>query len=161
MASFIPRTRPGPDGAPVAWLDTIGHDSVHDYDPLWAECVELGVAPSFHSTGFGHGPGCRARTMSTTTSAISAGPRKASAVRFSRWCSEAVPWAALRVPGGRRVMGVPVLADLVAHYEKRNIDEMHRYDPTRIDKLLLRQLFEEFAVGRWHPTHKRLGPCGP
>ena len=31
-------------------LDTFGLDSAYDYDPLWAKCVELGVAPVFHSS---------------------------------------------------------------------------------------------------------------
>ena len=31
------------------WLDTLGLDSAHDYDPVWARCVELGVAPTFHT----------------------------------------------------------------------------------------------------------------
>ena len=31
-------------------LDTFGVDSAYDYDPLWAKCVELGVAPVFHSS---------------------------------------------------------------------------------------------------------------
>ena len=30
-------------------LDMFGIDSDHDYDPLWAKCVELGVAPVVHS----------------------------------------------------------------------------------------------------------------
>ena len=30
-------------------LDTYGIDSDYDYDPFWATCVELGVAPVFHS----------------------------------------------------------------------------------------------------------------
>ena len=31
-------------------LDTFGVDSAYDYDPLWAKCVELGIAPVFHSS---------------------------------------------------------------------------------------------------------------
>jgi predicted TIM-barrel fold metal-dependent hydrolase len=30
-------------------------DSDYDYDPVWAKCVELGVAPSFNSPGTGIG----------------------------------------------------------------------------------------------------------
>jgi hypothetical protein len=37
------------------WLDTFGLDSPHDYDAVWAKCVELGVAPTFHSSGMGWG----------------------------------------------------------------------------------------------------------
>ena len=37
-----------PDAARFAeWYDVIGIDSDHDYDPVWAKCRELRVAPSF------------------------------------------------------------------------------------------------------------------
>lgn len=44
------------------WLDTHGVESEHDYDPVWAKCVELKVAPTFHSLGTGLG------SFTTTTS---------------------------------------------------------------------------------------------
>ena len=40
---------------PWSWVDTLGHGSLFDYDPLWARCTELGVAPSFHGVGYGWG----------------------------------------------------------------------------------------------------------
>jgi predicted TIM-barrel fold metal-dependent hydrolase len=33
----------------VDWYDVIGIDSEHDYDPVWAKCRELRIAPSFHN----------------------------------------------------------------------------------------------------------------
>ena len=33
----------------AVWHDVIGLDSEYDYDPVWAKCLELGIAPSFHS----------------------------------------------------------------------------------------------------------------
>src|SRR6266436_3011436 len=39
-----------PDAAKLAeWYDVIGIDSDHDYDPVWAKCRELKIAPSFHN----------------------------------------------------------------------------------------------------------------
>src|SRR5437899_6813319 len=37
------------------WIDTFCLDSEYDYDPVWAKCMELKVAPSFHSSGMGWG----------------------------------------------------------------------------------------------------------
>ena len=37
------------------WVDALGLDSEHDYDPLWRRFVELDVTPTFHSTGMGWG----------------------------------------------------------------------------------------------------------
>ena len=33
----------------AVWKDVIGLDSENDYDPVWAKCLELNIAPSFHS----------------------------------------------------------------------------------------------------------------
>src|SRR4029450_9770463 len=33
----------------VEWYDTIGIDSEHDYDPVWAKLRELPIAPSVHN----------------------------------------------------------------------------------------------------------------
>ena len=32
----------------AVYQDVIGLDSEYDYDPVWAKCLELGIAPSFH-----------------------------------------------------------------------------------------------------------------
>src|SRR4051812_1545516 len=61
LGGTIPRPY---DSAPEnagRWIDTLGHDSLYDYDPLWRRCEELGVAPTFHSGGQGWGT-----RMSTT-----------------------------------------------------------------------------------------------
>src|SRR5205085_6371054 len=39
----------------VEWYDVIGIDSDHDYDPVWAKCRELKIAPTFHSAGSNQG----------------------------------------------------------------------------------------------------------
>src|SRR5713101_1459177 len=33
----------------VEWYDVVGLDRPYDYDPVWAKCRELRVAPSFHN----------------------------------------------------------------------------------------------------------------
>ena len=61
MGGAIPRPFPGTD-APGRALDRRPRSRVaHDYTPLWEKCVELGVSPTFHSTGAGWG----ARTSPT------------------------------------------------------------------------------------------------
>jgi predicted TIM-barrel fold metal-dependent hydrolase len=45
-----------PDTARLAvWYDVLALDSEHDYDPVWATCQELGIAPTFHSSGAAQG----------------------------------------------------------------------------------------------------------
>src|SRR6202011_1876665 len=55
VASYVRRPIPKvarefPEAARYTyWMDTFGLDSEHDYDPFWAKCVELGIAPVSHS----------------------------------------------------------------------------------------------------------------
>jgi len=48
MPSYVHRPRADGRGN---WLDTYCLDSDFDYDPVWAKCLELKVAPTFHSGG--------------------------------------------------------------------------------------------------------------
>src|SRR5215218_2348339 len=39
MGGVIPRPVVGAEGVRAArWIDTLGHDSAHDYDPVWRRC---------------------------------------------------------------------------------------------------------------------------
>src|SRR5438067_451574 len=57
MARKVPAAAANdPDTARFAvWYDVLGLDSDYDYDPVWAKCVELGIAPTFHSTSSSQG----------------------------------------------------------------------------------------------------------
>src|SRR5215467_11277266 len=50
-AAIIPMYTPEQPEASkfVEWYDVVGLDSPYDYDPVWAKCLELKVAPSFHN----------------------------------------------------------------------------------------------------------------
>ncbi len=47
MARKVPAAAANdPDTARFAvWYDVLGLDSEYDYDPVWAKCVALGLAP--------------------------------------------------------------------------------------------------------------------
>src|SRR5262249_17832445 len=56
IAGFVRRPIARPtDARNPEYLDTYGPESPHDYDPFWAKCVALGVAPAAHSLGMGVG----------------------------------------------------------------------------------------------------------
>jgi len=64
-----------PDTARFAvWYDVLGLDSEYDYDPVWEKCVELGIAPTFHSASSNQGLRLSPTNSPTTMSAISLRP---------------------------------------------------------------------------------------
>ncbi|MBV8949344.1 MAG: amidohydrolase, partial [Actinobacteria bacterium] len=141
------RSAPGHDGDRTArWVDGLGLDSAYDYTPLWERCVELGVSPTFHSTGIGFG----SRTSPTNyvhnhignfaagseaicRSLFFAGvPRRFPALRFA-FHEGGIGWAA------------SLYGDIVGHWQKRNRDAILTYDPARLDRDVLRKHFEEYG----------------
>lgn len=131
------------------WLDSFGAESAHDYDPVWARCEALGVAPTFHSSGMGWGSRnalhsyvfnhlgnfaaageavCRALFLNGV-------PKRFPRLRFA-FLEGGVAWAA------------QLAADLVGHYEKRGGDAVLRLDPARLDRARLRAAMEQWGAPR-------------
>ncbi len=147
MGGVVPRPA-GEGGREAAWLDTIGFGSAHDYDPVWARCVELGVVPAFHGVGYGWGTrsssenyvynhlGNFAAGQEAACRALFMGgvPRRFPELRFS-FLEGGVTWAA------------QLYADILGHFEKRNRDTVGAFDPCRFDLDLCNELLDAFATG--------------
>jgi predicted TIM-barrel fold metal-dependent hydrolase len=147
MSGVVPRSI-RPDGTPASWIDTLGHDSLHDYEPLWTRCGELGVVPSFHGIGYGWGSRVSPRNYvynhlgnfasaqeAVCRSLIMGGvPKRHPELRLA-FLEGGVSWAA------------QLYADLLGHYEKRNKEAVQLFDPARFDVELADELFAAFATG--------------
>jgi predicted TIM-barrel fold metal-dependent hydrolase len=147
MSGVVPRSV-RPDGSTASWVDTLGHDSLHDYTPLWARCEQLGVVPAFHGIGYGWGSrvspsnyvynhlgNFAAAQEAACRSLVMGGvPKRHPKLRLS-FLEGGVAWAA------------QLYADLLGHYEKRNRDAVQMFDPARFDVELAGELFAEFADG--------------
>ncbi len=147
MAGVIPRPVPGAEGVRGArWIDTLAHDSEHDYDRVWARCAQLRVAPTFHASGQGWGTrmsrtnyvynhiGNFAAAGEAACRSLFLGgvPRRFPALRFA-FLEGGVAWAA------------SLYADILGHWEKRNADAIAHYDPSHLDRPLLEKLLAEHA----------------
>ncbi len=139
-------------------IDTLAMDSAHDYDPVWQRCTELGVSPTFHSTGMGWG----SRTSETNYvynhlgNFAAAGEALCRAV-FMGGVAHRFPelrWAFLE---GGVAWGVNLLSDVIGHWEKRNRDAIGLYDPSAIDMDELGRLFDAYAPSSSHEHRPRLG----
>lgn len=148
IGSYAARVIEGelPPGTDATWLDTFGLDSVYDYDPFWARCVEVGVSPATHSSGMGWGS--RRSVSSYMYNHIGHFAAAAEALAKSLFLGGVTyRFPRLRVAflEAGSAWATSLFADLVARWEKRNIDAVRRYDPASIDRAELKRLFEEYA----------------
>jgi predicted TIM-barrel fold metal-dependent hydrolase len=137
--------RPIGDGSAYR-LDTYGIDSEHDYDPLWATFVELGVSPVVHSSlqshrvtrsvsnyvfnhinglAASHEPLCKSLFMGGVT-------RRFPELRFG-FLEGGVAWAC------------ELFAGLVGHWEKRNRNAIGVLDPDLLDVDALMDWFRRYG----------------
>lgn len=137
----------------AVWLDTFCLDSAYDYDPVWAKCVELKLAPTFHSPAMGWGSRtsvsnymynhighfaaagealCKAVFMSGVT-------RRFPTLKFG-FLESGVGWAC------------GLYADMIGHWQKRNIHRIRNYDPAACDRALLLDLYRRYG-GAWVRPH--------
>ena len=139
------------------WMDTFGLDSEFDYDPLWAKCIKLGIAPTFHSVGYGWG----ARTsisnyvhnhignFAASAEAICKGlflggvPKRFPQLRFG-FLEGGVAWAR------------SLFCELIGHWEKRNGEAVQHYNPLKTDRKLFGELLERYGTGALRGDAERL-----
>jgi len=152
MTGMVPRPIPAidrssPEVARLAtWPDVFGIDSPYDYDPVWAKCVELGVAPTFHAGTRGGGYrtsptnfvynhiGHFAVAGEATAKGLFLGgvTRRFPALKFA-FLEGGVGWAC------------SLYSDLIGHWKKRNRRALEEVNPVNLDRTLLHELFERFG----------------
>lgn len=153
----ISRPSPGvdPPSRAARWLDSLGLDSLHDYDPVWQRCVDLGVSPTFHTAAMGWtirqsvsnyvfnhiGMFAIAGELLALSLFMGGVPQRFPQLRFA-FQEGGVAWAAT------------LLSSLVGHWEKRNREAVEHYNPARLDRALLVSLFEQYGSVRYR---ERLG----
>jgi predicted TIM-barrel fold metal-dependent hydrolase len=164
MPSFVRRpiaavARKSPDAARYAfWLDNFCLDSEYDYDPVWAKCRDLKVAPNFHSPTVGIGTrnsissfvfnhiGHFAASAEAICKALLLGgvTRRFPELRFT-FLEGGVGWACT------------LYHDLVGHWEKRNTKALEPYNPATRDEHLMRTLFREYGGEYGDGRAERIG----
>ena len=130
----------------AVWLDTLGLDSQYDYDPVWSKCLELKVLPSFHAAGMGWGS--RTSISNYTYNHIgnfaAAGEAICKAL-FLGGVSRRFPELKFAFLEGGVGWGCSLLADLIGHWEKRNLKSLEHYNPDNLNRPLLVELFSKYG----------------
>jgi hypothetical protein len=130
----------------VEWYDVIGIDSEHDYDPVWAKCRELRIAPSFHN-------GARSILLRNSPSNFcynhighfaSAGEAMAKALFFGG-ITRRFPELNFAFLEGGVGWACALYADLIGHWEKRNPHGLENTKPQNLDRRTLLALVEKYG----------------
>ena len=130
----------------LTWRDVLGLDSEYDYDPVWETCVERGLSPTFHTGSRGYALrispsnfvynhiGHFAAANEAVCKALFLGgvTRRFPTLKFA-FLEGGVGWAC------------QLYADLIEHWEKRNIDALAEVDPANLDQQLLRDLVRQYG----------------
>ena len=136
-----------PDAASVReWRDVIALDSEYDYDPLWAKCVELKVAPSFHSGGRGFA--MRLSPNNFTYNHIghfAAANEAVCKALFLGGVTRRFPQLKFAFLEGGVGWACQLYVDLIEHWEKRNINALEEVNPANLDNTLFRELAETYG----------------
>jgi len=144
----LPAAEPiSPEAAKLAfWIDTLGLDSAHDYDPVWARCVDLGVCPTFHtgSQGWGARRSVTSFVYNHTGHFAAAGEATCKSL-FLGGVTRRFPQLRFAFLEGGVAWACVLFADLLAHWEKRNRRAVLAYDPARLDRDALVRLFREYG----------------
>ena len=131
----------------ASYLDLIALDSPHDYDPFWARCVELGVAPTCHSGG--QGWGSRTSTSNYMFNHIghfaAAGEGLCKALFFAG-VTRRFPTLRFGFLEGGTAWACTLFDDIVGHWQKRNEGTLKRtLNPANMDLQRMAALFSEYG----------------
>jgi predicted TIM-barrel fold metal-dependent hydrolase len=126
---------PKPASGPQAFrLDTFGIDSEYDYDPFWAKCVELGVAP------LSHGQHQHIRVSRSSSNYIydhigsfSVAHEALAKSLFLGGVTRRFPTLNFGFLEGGIAWAASLYADLLGHWSKRNANAIQDLDPDRLD----------------------------
>jgi predicted TIM-barrel fold metal-dependent hydrolase len=135
-------SRKGADGS--VWYDVLAIDSPHNYDPVWKKCVELKIAPTFHSSASGQG--LRNSPSNFVYNHIghfaAAGHAVAKAI-FLGGVTRRFPELNFAFLEGGVGWGCQLFGDLMEHWERRGAPALKRMDPDKLDRKLLLDMVEK------------------
>ena len=143
------------------WLDMYGIDSEYDYDPVWAKCRELGVSVAFHSGAMGWGSRLSiSNYMYNHIGQLAEGQHSLCKSLFMGGVTRRFPELNFAFLEGGAAWAVSLFADIIGHWEKRNLIAMDALDPSNIDHELFGELLAKYA-GQWRGTQLGRSPSRP
>src|SRR5690242_19122099 len=144
FGSCMSRKVPDATGNEVVAYDVLAIDSPYDYDPVWRKCVEVKIAPTFHSSASGQG--LRNSPSNFVYNHIghfaAAGHAVAKAI-FLGGVTRRFPELRFAFLEGGVGWGCQLFGDLIEHWERRGAPALKRMNPEKLDRKLLMDLVEQ------------------
>ncbi len=128
------------------WHDTLGIDSEHNYDPVWAKCVEVGIPPSFHSAS--SGIGMRTSVSNFVFNHIGHFAQAGEAVcksLFMNGVTRRFPDLRFAFLEGGVGWACSLYSDLISHWKIRNPSALQHVNPDNLDQNMLMNLFQKYG----------------
>jgi predicted TIM-barrel fold metal-dependent hydrolase len=143
LAGYTRRSLPSGE---ASRLDVFGLDSAADYDPVWATCDRLQVAPVFHSSLQSVHP---ARAVSNYVfnhiGGIAGAHEALCKALFLGGVYRRFPRLRFGYLEGGVMWGASLLADLVGHWTKRGAHAIGALDPSQLDVAAVMSLVEKYG----------------
>jgi predicted TIM-barrel fold metal-dependent hydrolase len=132
------------------WVDAFGPESPYDYDPVWAKCVELGVAPTFHSSAMGFGSRMsQSNYVFNHIGNFAQAGEATCRTMVMHGVADRFPDLRCAFLEGGVAWAANLYSDLIGHFEKRGVPGIHAYDPEKIDRDMIKTLFESHGSERF------------
>jgi predicted TIM-barrel fold metal-dependent hydrolase len=128
----------------TVWYDVLGIDSPYDYDPVWKKCVEVKIAPTFHSSASGQGlRNSPSNFVYNHIGHFAAAGHAVAKGLFLGGVTRRFPELRFAFLEGGVGWGAQLFGDLIEHWERRSAKALERMDPRKLDRALLMSLAEK------------------
>lgn len=135
-------------GGFAARPDYYGIDSEYDYDPVWAKCVELKVAATFHGIGCGRAgilPGSITNQIFNRAGMLAAVHHRSATALVVGGVTRRFPELNLAFLEGGVAWACSLYAELLGLWDKRNLEALARLDPANLDRRLFFELIDKYG----------------
>jgi predicted TIM-barrel fold metal-dependent hydrolase len=150
--------REHPDTADqIVYQDCFGIDSPYDYDPVWQRCLDLGVAPTFHSGPIGRGARQSvSRHQYNQLGGFAEGGEAIAKSLFFGGVPHRFPTLKFGFLEGGVAWGQALYCRMLEHWKKRNAEAILGLDPALLDKEYFKKLIDEHGHERVKAHRDRL-----
>ncbi|MDO8434293.1 MAG: amidohydrolase family protein [Candidatus Binatus sp.] len=127
------------------YIDNFCIDSAYDYDPVWAKCIELRVAPGFHSSGMGWGSRTTSNYMFNHIGHFASACEALCKGAFISGVTRRFPKLRLAFLECGVWWACALYGDLIGRWEKRSGEQIHNYNPASLNRELYADLFRRYG----------------